>query len=89
MKPRMQDRLFPCCDEPAVKSSFDMSIVGPKDRVILSNMPEVESKDDPEDITCKVVTFATTPIMSTYLVAVVVGEIDFIEGKTEEGVTVR
>ena len=66
-----------------------MSIVGPKDRVILSNMPEVESKDDPEDITCKVVTFATTPIMSTYLVAVVVGEIDFIEGKTEEGVTVR
>ena len=66
-----------------------MIIVGPKDRVILSNMPEIDSKDDPEDITCKVVTFATTPIMSTYLVAIVVGEFDFIEGKTEEGVTVR
>ena len=45
---------FPCWDEPAVKATFAMTIVGPKDRVILSNMPEIESKDDPEDITCKV-----------------------------------
>merc|ERR1719315_344047 len=80
---------FPCWDEPAVKATFDMTIVGPKDRVILSNMPEIESKEDPEDANCKVVTFATTPIMSTYLVAIVVGEFDYIEGKSEEGITVR
>eukprot|EP00092_Neocalanus_flemingeri_P075261 GFUD01093210.1.p1 GENE.GFUD01093210.1~~GFUD01093210.1.p1 ORF type:complete len:879 (+),score=304.01 GFUD01093210.1:50-2638(+) len=82
-------RAFPCWDEPAVKATFDLTIVGPKDRVILSNMPEIENKDDPVDSTYKVVSFATTPIMSTYLVAIVVGEFDYIEGKSEEGVTVR
>jgi hypothetical protein len=29
---------FPCWDEPAVKATFDVTLVGPKDRVILSNM---------------------------------------------------
>jgi len=80
---------FPCWDEPAVKATFDMVIVGPKDRVILSNMPEIESKEDPEDATCKMVKFATTPIMSTYLVAIVVGEFDYIEDKSEEGILCR
>jgi len=80
---------FPCWDEPAVKATFDMIIVGPKDRVILSNMPEVENKEDPEDSTCNVVKFATTPIMSTYLVAIVVGEFDYIEDKSEEGIVCR
>jgi len=80
---------FPCWDEPAVKATFDMIIVGPKDRVILSNMPEIDSKEDPDDATCKMVTFATTPIMSTYLVAIVVGEFDYIEDKSEEGIAVR
>jgi len=80
---------FPCWDEPAVKATFDIIIVGPKDRVILSNMPEVSSLPDTEDTSRKVVTFATTPIMSTYLVAIVVGEFDYVEGKTEEGITVR
>jgi len=80
---------FPCWDEPAVKATFDMVIIGPKDRVILSNMPEIEAKEDPEDATCKVVKFATTPIMSTYLVAIVVGEFDYIEDKSDEGIVCR
>jgi puromycin-sensitive aminopeptidase len=80
---------FPCWDEPAVKATFDMVIAGPKDRVILSNMPEVSSVEDKEDSSTKVVTFATTPVMSTYLVAIVVGEFDYVEGKSEEGITCR
>ena len=32
---------FPCWDEPAVKATFDVTVTGPADRVILSNMPEV------------------------------------------------
>jgi len=80
---------FPCWDEPAVKATFDMVIAGPKDRVILSNMPEVSSVEDKEDPSTKVVTFATTPVMSTYLVAIVVGEFDYVEGKSEEGITCR
>lgn len=35
------------------------------------------------------VKFATTPIMSTYLVAFVIGEYDFVESQSSDGVTVR
>ena len=80
---------FPCWDEPAVKATFDLVICGPKDRVILSNMPETDSVTDPKDETRKVVSFARTPVMSTYLVAIVVGEFDYVEGKSEEGIKVR
>ena len=80
---------FPCWDEPAVKATFDMVIVAPKNRVVLSNMPEIESSEDPEDAGCNIVKFATSPVMSTYLVAVVVGEFDYIEDKTSEGINVR
>jgi aminopeptidase N len=31
-------RAFPCWDEPAVKATFDVTLVVPKDRVALSNM---------------------------------------------------
>lgn len=37
----------------------------------------------------RLVKFETTPIMSTYLVAIVVGEFDFIEDFTPEGIRVR
>lgn len=33
--------------------------------------------------------FATTPIMSTYLVAFVIGEYDHVESQSSDGVTVR
>lgn len=35
------------------------------------------------------VKFGTTPIMSTYLVAFVIGEYDFVESQSSDGVTVR
>lgn len=35
------------------------------------------------------VNFATTPIMSTYLVAFVIGEYDFVESQSSDGITVR
>lgn len=31
-------RAFPCWDEPAVKATFDITLVVPKDRVALCNM---------------------------------------------------
>lgn len=77
---------FPCWDEPAIKATFDMTVSGPKDRVILSNMPVIDTKEEGET---KTVTFDTTPIMSTYLVAIVVGEFDYVEGSTPEGIHVR
>jgi len=79
-------RAFPCWDEPAVKSTFDVTVTGPKDRVIISNMPEVNSVEEGD---MKTVTFDRTPIMSTYLVAMVVGEFDYVESHTGDGIKVR
>lgn len=31
-------RAFPCWDEPAIKGTFDITLIVPKDRVALSNM---------------------------------------------------
>jgi len=82
-------RAFPCWDEPAVKATFDVTLVVPSDRVALSNMPEKSSEADSTDPAYKVVTYERTPVMSTYLLAFVVGEYDFVEGRDSDGVLVR
>ncbi len=80
-------RAFPCWDEPAIKATFEATLEVPEDRVAISNMPIVESKTAPGGI--KAVRFAESPIMSTYLLAFIVGEFDHVEQKTKEGVVVR
>lgn len=80
-------RCFPCWDEPAIKATFDITLVVPKDRVALSNMPAVSEKSIGENL--REIRFDTTPIMSTYLVAAVVGEYDYVEAKSKDGVLVR
>ena len=49
----------------------------------------IERKPYPEDENLVEVKFATTPIMSTYLVAFVIGEYDFVESQSSDGITVR
>lgn len=80
-------RCFPCWDDPAIKATFDITLSVPKNRVALSNMP-VKHEEDLSDGN-RLVKFETTPIMSTYLVAIVVGEFDFIEDFTPKGIKVR
>ncbi|KAK9245635.1 peptidase family M1-domain-containing protein [Lipomyces tetrasporus] len=83
-------RAFPCFDEPALKATFDFSITVPEEWTALSNMPEVSSKP-PEDgkkkgvagTKLKTVTFATTPIMSTYLLAWACGDFEYVEAFTD------
>lgn len=80
-------RCFPCWDEPAIKSTFDISLVVPPKLEALSNMP-VKSTNDTENDLVRY-TFERTPIMSTYLVAAVVGEYDYVEDRSADGVLVR
>jgi len=82
-------RCFPCWDEPAVKATFDVVISAPKDRTVLSNMPVKAEAEDPDTPDYKVVSFDTTPVTSTYLIALVVGEYEYVEGESEEGIKVR
>lgn len=81
-------RAFPCWDEPAIKATFDVTLTVPEDRVVLSNMT-VKTESAASDAGWKVVSFNRSPIMSTYLLAFVVGEYDFVEDTDADGVKVR
>ncbi|HLH25540.1 MAG TPA: M1 family aminopeptidase [Chloroflexota bacterium] len=68
-------RAFPCFDEPAFKARFDLSATVPADLVAISNGAPLREAPGAEPGT-KTVTFATTPRMSTYLVALAVGALE-------------
>ncbi|XP_073141982.1 aminopeptidase M1 [Henckelia pumila] len=79
-------RCFPCWDEPACKATFKITLEVPSELVALSNMPVVEEKVNGD---LKTVYYQESPIMSTYLVAVVVGLFDYVEDHTPDGILVR
>lgn len=83
-------RAFPCADEPELKATFDVSVEIPEDWTALSNMPVVSSttpgdgkKSGESSANVKIVTFETTPIMSTYLLAWAAGDFDYVEAFTD------
>ncbi|KAK3007452.1 hypothetical protein RJ639_014999 [Escallonia herrerae] len=80
-------RCFPCWDEPALKATFKITLVDvPLELTALSNMPISLEKVDGQ---LKTVYFEDSPIMSTYLVAFVIGSFDHIEDTTTDGIKVR
>lgn len=74
-------RAFPCFDEPNLKATFDFDIEVPADQVALSNMPVKSTKASKHG--WNVVSFETTPVMSTYLLAWAVGDFEYVEAHTE------
>ncbi|XP_047972528.1 aminopeptidase M1 [Salvia hispanica] len=79
-------RCFPCWDEPACKATFKITLEVPSELVALSNMPIAEEKQNGN---LKTVHYQESPIMSTYLVAVVVGLFDYVEDNTPDGINVK
>ncbi len=77
---------FPCIDEPEAKATFDLAIHAPKGEIVLANTP-VRTQLDKDEQTVSI--FETTPRMSTYLLAFVIGEMHGAEAKTKGGITVR
>jgi len=78
-------RFFPCFDEPALKARFRLSVTTASGNTVLSNNP-VE-KIEPLGRGRKTVHFRRTPPLSTYLLALAVGELAASEpvhcGETE------
>ena len=71
-------RAFPCWDEPEAKATFDISIITDNKFTAISNMP-IKSK---KKIGSKTLyNFSKTPIVSTYLIYLGVGEFEYLTGK--------
>jgi aminopeptidase 2 len=75
-------RAFPCFDEPSLKAEFTVTLIADKNLTCLSNMDVFSERNIQSKIsgtTKKVVKFNKSPLMSTYLVAFIVGELNYIE----------
>jgi aminopeptidase N len=80
-------RAFPSFDEPAYKATFDIALTVDAGDTVISNTQIISDKKaaTPDKHTLK---FATTPKMSTYLVAFLVGDFKCTSGKSD-GVPIR
>jgi len=78
--------VFPCIDEPEAKATFDVILTTEEDITVLGNMPVLKQQVENDRL---VTTFATSPRMSTYLVAWVAGELHKKTATTKRGVEVN
>ncbi|XP_048190191.1 aminopeptidase Q [Perognathus longimembris pacificus] len=78
LEPTYARNVFPCLDEPALKATFNITIIHHPSYVALSNMPPLgqSEKVDEDGSRWRVTTFRTTPRMPTYLVALAVCDFD-------------
>ena len=75
-------RAFPCWDEPALKATFTVTLIADHNLTCLSNMDVSGEKDVDSKITGKkrkAVAFNKSPVMSTYLLAFIIGELHYVE----------
>ncbi len=73
--------VFACFDQPDLKATYTLSVDAPADWVVISNMAVVEQ---PQAAAAGTWTFAPTPLLSTYLVAVVAGGYEKVESRHGE-----
>ncbi|MDN5274593.1 MAG: putative Aminopeptidase [Candidatus Saccharibacteria bacterium] len=78
--------VFPCIDEPEAKATFELILTTEPEVTVLSNMPIKQQRLESNQL---VTFFETTPRMSTYLLAWVVGELHRKTAITKGGVEVN
>jgi puromycin-sensitive aminopeptidase len=79
-------RAFPCWDEPDFKAVFGITLVVDPDLLAVSNSPEAERTGHGDKV---LIRFADTMVMSTYLVAFVVGPLEATEAVDVDGIPLR
>jgi puromycin-sensitive aminopeptidase len=80
--------IFPCFDEPTFKARFAWEVTTSPDVTALANGPLVSATQS-DDGQSKTWTFAPTKPMSSYLVALVIGDIAGTEEQNVDGTPIR
>ncbi len=80
-------RAFPSFDEPAYKATFDITVIADRNHLALSNAKVLSDTPGPAEGK-HTVKFATSAKMSSYLVAIAVGEFEAVEGEAD-GIPIR
>lgn len=68
-----------------MQATFKITLDVPQELIALSNMPIAEEKLNGK---VKTVYFEESPIMSTYLVGIVIGLFDYVEDTTADGMCI-
>jgi puromycin-sensitive aminopeptidase len=80
--------IFPCFDEPTFKAQFAWQVTTSPDVVVLANSPQI-SVTESQDGQSKTWTFTPTKTMSSYLVALVIGDIASTPEEVVNGTPIR
>ena len=80
-------KAFPCWDEPAIKATFEVSLIIPSHLTALANT-SIASQQINNDGT-STICFKKTPPMSTYYLAFIVGDLASVEQISSDGTLVR
>jgi aminopeptidase N len=80
-------RAFPSFDEPDYKATFEVTVITDKGLSAISNGKVLSDTAGPGD-SKHTVKFATTAKMSSYLVALAVGQFEYVEGEAD-GIPIR
>lgn len=82
-EPTTARKAFPCFDQPDLKATFSIRVKADK------KYPTVLSNSSEKDVQQGVHIFNKTLPMATYLVAFVVGDLDYIETKSKSNIPIR
>ena len=76
-------RALPCWDEPAAKATFQVTLIVPEEMEAVSNTPIIQETRGENGL--KTLLYDKTPVMSTYLLAFVIGDLTHIEKEAADG----
>lgn len=89
MEPTDARRVVPCLDEPAFKAIWRLRVLHPRGSRAVSNAIELRENEPTADPDWLLTTFDETLPMSSYLLALVVSDFEFVEGRTNKNTRVR